>query len=94
MSRLLLALVTALQVMSALVALVAAFRPSLSERTRHRAVHALTATTLLSAIAHLVTGHLFYGTLLTAVTVLLLITWVLGPLVRWARGRKSEKFTK
>ncbi|MEV0966785.1 hypothetical protein AB0J25_30150 [Streptomyces sp. NPDC049910] len=52
--------------------------------------------TLLAAVAHLISGHAFYGTLLAALTALLLTTWDQAPrvLVRWVRARKREKSTK
>ncbi|MCZ1012007.1 hypothetical protein [Streptomyces lydicus] len=92
----LLKLITALQVASAVAALVTAFKPSVSERTRKAAFGVLTAVSLLATVAHLMSGHAFYGTLLAALTVLLLVTWGQAPrvLVRWVRARKREKSTK
>ncbi|MFB6984585.1 hypothetical protein [Streptomyces sp. NPDC056304] len=95
MSDILLTLSTAIQVASALVALFMAYKPGFSERTRQTAFHVLTATTLLSGVARLVTGHTFSGAVFTACAILLLMISLLLPrLVRWARARKDEKSKK
>ncbi|MFH0245922.1 hypothetical protein ACGRHY_26705 [Streptomyces sp. HK10] len=89
-------LITVLQTASALVALFTVVKPGVSERTRQTACGILTAVTLLAAVAHLMSGHTLYGTLLAALTALLLITWSQAPrvLARWIRARKDEKPTK
>ncbi|MFI0813637.1 hypothetical protein [Streptomyces echinatus] len=89
-------LITVLQVASAVAALFTVFKPGVSERTRQTAFRVLTAVTLLAAVAHLMSGHAIYGTLLAAITALLLITWgqVSRVLVRWVRARKEERSTK
>ncbi|WP_435060398.1 hypothetical protein [Streptomyces sp. bgisy060] len=86
-------LITALQVVSALAALFTVFKPGISERTRQTAAGVLTAATLLSAVAHLMSGHTLAGTLFAAATALLLVTWGQVPrvLVRWVRARKDKK---
>ncbi|MFF3957369.1 hypothetical protein ACFYY1_29770 [Streptomyces sp. NPDC001890] len=96
MSDVLFTLITVLQAESALVALVTVFKPGVSERTRQMAFRVLTAATLLSAVAHLMSSHAVVGTLFAALTALLLITWRQPPrvLVRWARAHKAEKPTK
>ncbi|MEU3639950.1 hypothetical protein AB0H23_27500 [Streptomyces albogriseolus] len=92
----LLSIITALQVTSALATLFTVFKPGISERTRKTAYTVMTAMTLLSAVAHLMSGHMFYGTLLAIVTALLLITWGQAPrvLARCVRARKDERSTK
>lgn len=87
-------ILTALQVMSALVALFLAYKPGVSERARQTAYYVLTATTLLSGVAHLLTGDTLYGAVLTATAVLLLGVPYLAALVRRTRGRKGEKSKK
>ncbi|RNG15637.1 hypothetical protein [Streptomyces botrytidirepellens] len=95
MSGILVMFFTILQAASVFTALFLTYKPGVSERTRRSAVHILTATTLLSGIAHLVTGDTFLGTVLVAVAVLLLIpprrVW---RAVRRVRGRKGEKSRK
>ncbi|MGZ2355702.1 hypothetical protein LRE75_03180 [Streptomyces sp. 372A] len=51
---------------------------------------------LLSAVAHLLSGHMIAGTLFAALAALLLVTWGQEPrvLVRWGRARKDEKSKK
>ncbi|MER5617699.1 hypothetical protein [Streptomyces sp. NPDC002215] len=91
MSDILLTLSTVTQ-LAALVALFMALKPGFSERTRQRAFHVFTATTLLSGVARLVTGHTFFGAVFTAGAILLLmITLLLPRLVRRAGARKDEK---
>ncbi|MER5615949.1 hypothetical protein [Streptomyces sp. NPDC002215] len=89
-------LITVLQVVSAVAALVTVFKPGVSERTRKAAFGVLTAVTLLATVAHLMSGHAVVGTLFAALTALLLITWGQPPrvLVRWVRAHKAEKPTK
>ncbi|MFD7956071.1 hypothetical protein ACFV4X_21560 [Streptomyces ardesiacus] len=90
----LLMLITVLQAASAVAALFTVFKPGVSERTRQTACGVLTGLTLLAAVAHLMSGHTIYGTLLAVLTALLLITWGSQVLVRRVRARKNDKSTK
>ncbi|MFF3959182.1 hypothetical protein ACFYY1_39210 [Streptomyces sp. NPDC001890] len=90
MSDILLTLFTVTEV-AALVALFMALKPGFSERTRQTAFHVFTATTLLSGVARLATGHTFFGAVLAAGAILLLMIRPLARLVRWARARNDEK---
>ncbi|MFF1678767.1 hypothetical protein ACFVYG_22340 [Streptomyces sp. NPDC058256] len=95
LTGILLTLFTLLQVASALVALFLTYKPSFSGRARQRAFYVLAATTLLSGVAHLVTGDTFDGTVITAVAVLFLIPpRLMKRLVRRTRGRTGGKSKK